>query len=425
MKIHITRIHVLLIGLLGSIGVLALATSLYPKLSVGLIVVLCVVIIFSAIYKAWLDIALALIVLAITLGARMLPDASQDPLLTIRVAATCAFVFLNLALLIGPWSRFVPALSRVYGMRRHIGVAAWLCALLHASVVLNYFFSFSFEDAYASSFIFFGSIALMTLSSLALTSWDAAQKYIPVKAWMLIHTLFFLFVCAYSTLFYTFSLDRLVWHTIVLLCFATYWLAIAPWSLPKLVLKHVNGWKQLHMLIWVGYAALVIHAWEAYMQYAEPLIQNIYIGLVGFVVLSHLAGLTRALLTTLSERKTTASEHIQINGMRYYATVAPETLIDGKGTRVMVQDIPLALFKNGDSYFALAVRCPHQGGPIDKGTVVNGFVECPWHKYQFSVTDGKGPVGFKDCVPYYAAVVEHNMVYVSAQDTGQCPTYGS
>jgi len=38
--------------------------------------------------------------------------------------------------------------------------------------------------------------------------------------------------------------------------------------------------------------------------------------------------------------------------------------------------------------------CPHAGGPLDKGAVVDGCVECPWHGSRFRIEDGhlmRGP----------------------------------
>ena len=38
--------------------------------------------------------------------------------------------------------------------------------------------------------------------------------------------------------------------------------------------------------------------------------------------------------------------------------------------------------------------CAHAGGPLDKGTLVDGCVECPWHGSRFRLADGhvaRGP----------------------------------
>jgi nitrite reductase/ring-hydroxylating ferredoxin subunit len=33
--------------------------------------------------------------------------------------------------------------------------------------------------------------------------------------------------------------------------------------------------------------------------------------------------------------------------------------------------------------------CAHAGGPLDKGALVDGCVECPWHGSRFRLADGQ------------------------------------
>jgi nitrite reductase/ring-hydroxylating ferredoxin subunit/uncharacterized membrane protein len=54
----------------------------------------------------------------------------------------------------------------------------------------------------------------------------------------------------------------------------------------------------------------------------------------------------------------------------------------------------LAVVRIGDTVHALHAVCAHAGGPLDKGTVVDGCVECPWHASRFRLSDGlarRGP----------------------------------
>jgi nitrite reductase/ring-hydroxylating ferredoxin subunit/uncharacterized membrane protein len=57
------------------------------------------------------------------------------------------------------------------------------------------------------------------------------------------------------------------------------------------------------------------------------------------------------------------------------------------GTRVL-------LYRSGGTIHAIADRCSHRGGPLHKGTVQGGEVECPWHRSRFRLEDGsvaRGP----------------------------------
>jgi nitrite reductase/ring-hydroxylating ferredoxin subunit/uncharacterized membrane protein len=54
----------------------------------------------------------------------------------------------------------------------------------------------------------------------------------------------------------------------------------------------------------------------------------------------------------------------------------------------------LVVVRIGDTVHALHAVCAHAGGPLDKGTIVDGCVECPWHGSRFRLSDGlarRGP----------------------------------
>jgi nitrite reductase/ring-hydroxylating ferredoxin subunit len=46
--------------------------------------------------------------------------------------------------------------------------------------------------------------------------------------------------------------------------------------------------------------------------------------------------------------------------------------------------------------------------------VRDGYLECPWHGYQFDPCTGLGPPGFSDCVPRYELVTKGNQTYLRA-----------
>ena len=67
------------------------------------------------------------------------------------------------------------------------------------------------------------------------------------------------------------------------------------------------------------------------------------------------------------------------------------TLVKAKaGTDTLV----LYRATDGDPITALSAVCAHEGGPLDKGELVDGCVQCPWHGSQFRLADGhvaRGP----------------------------------
>lgn len=66
------------------------------------------------------------------------------------------------------------------------------------------------------------------------------------------------------------------------------------------------------------------------------------------------------------------------------ATEVPE----GRLVRAMLGTEPLVLYREGDATHAIHATCAHAGGPLDKGTVIDGCVECPWHHSRFRLSDG-------------------------------------
>ncbi len=61
----------------------------------------------------------------------------------------------------------------------------------------------------------------------------------------------------------------------------------------------------------------------------------------------------------------------------------------GEGRELIVQGRVIALFHVDGQFFALDGVCPHQGGPLAKGTLTGHVVTCPWHGWQFDVRDGQ------------------------------------
>jgi nitrite reductase/ring-hydroxylating ferredoxin subunit/uncharacterized membrane protein len=74
---------------------------------------------------------------------------------------------------------------------------------------------------------------------------------------------------------------------------------------------------------------------------------------------------------------------------------SPGTLVTRK-----VNEVPVAIYRDGDRITALLDHCAHQGGPLSEGdiTQVDGHacVVCPWHGSTYRLDDGEvvhGPSG--------------------------------
>ena len=61
----------------------------------------------------------------------------------------------------------------------------------------------------------------------------------------------------------------------------------------------------------------------------------------------------------------------------------------GEAREYLVEDRIIALFQVDGRFYALDGICPHQGGPLGRGSVCGGIVTCPWHGWQFDVVTGQ------------------------------------
>ena len=60
----------------------------------------------------------------------------------------------------------------------------------------------------------------------------------------------------------------------------------------------------------------------------------------------------------------------------------------GQGRTFEVSGRLVAVFFDGQRYFAIDDLCPHMGASLGCGPFVDGVVTCPWHAWRFRVPDG-------------------------------------
>ena len=75
--------------------------------------------------------------------------------------------------------------------------------------------------------------------------------------------------------------------------------------------------------------------------------------------------------------------------MSEFITVAKVGEIpDQQGRAFKVNDVMVAVFNDGGEYRAIDDMCPHAGASLASGFYENDIVTCPWHAWQFKVSDG-------------------------------------
>ncbi len=94
--------------------------------------------------------------------------------------------------------------------------------------------------------------------------------------------------------------------------------------------------------------------------------------------------------------------------MSGFMTVASTNdVVPGKGIGVEAGTERVALFRLGDTYYAIGDTCPHRGGPLSQGMIDESTVTCPWHGAEFDICSGKNlcPPGARPVPSYPVRVV--------------------
>ena len=88
----------------------------------------------------------------------------------------------------------------------------------------------------------------------------------------------------------------------------------------------------------------------------------------------------------------------------------------GHSLEVVAAGQIFAVYNVDGIFHVLDGICPHAGGPLGKGALRGEIVTCPWHGWQFDVTNGQHCLNATLCQPRYEASVVDGMVCVSLGD---------
>jgi nitrite reductase/ring-hydroxylating ferredoxin subunit len=104
---------------------------------------------------------------------------------------------------------------------------------------------------------------------------------------------------------------------------------------------------------------------------------------------------------------------------------------EGDRLLVNVEGQSIAIFRGNEEFYAVSNRCPHQGGPMCEGRMLNPLdttkdddqwvlsrdsevptVACPWHGWEFDLESGKHLAPTNYCLPAYDTIVKDGELYV-------------
>lgn len=305
--------------------------------------------------------------IAAFIGVSLLALGSQAPdpmVLLIRATGVCAAGMLTFVLCIGPLARFDRRWLVVLYNRRHLGVATFLVALVHAALVTLYYHGFG---------------VLNPLVSLLV---NTARAGVPFE-YFGIGALAILFVMAATS------------HD--------FWLKILS---PRL-------WKSLHMLVYIAFGLLAAHIAFGALRAEGSVVYVALVG-VGVVGVSSLH-----LLAARREAKVDVPKP-----QAEWVDVCDVDEIPEKRARVVcVASSELtervAVFRHDGRVSAVSNVCEHQNGPLGEGKIVDGCITCPWHGYQYLPESGCAPAPFTEKINTYQVRIDGRRVLVRSEPVGK------
>jgi nitrite reductase/ring-hydroxylating ferredoxin subunit/DMSO/TMAO reductase YedYZ heme-binding membrane subunit len=276
-------------------------------------------------------------------------DALGEIDLRICAFGSAAFVMLTVILSIGPLTRLDQRFLPLLYNRRHFGVLTFCVALAHVWFMIDWY------------------LAQHALPSLGteLTAWADYGKFIgfPFKA-LGIAALLLLFLLAATS------------HD--------FWLSFLS---PEV-------WKALHMGVYLAYGLVVMHVSLGAIQFNRtPFLPLMLMGGFAMVTVLHVLA---------ARRERLIDQGTGARGGGWLLVGTPQSIPD---RRALIVAAPggerIAVFRDGNRIGALTNLCAHQNGPIGEGRIIDGYVTCPWHGFQYRLEDGCAPAPYCEKLSTY------------------------
>lgn len=277
-----------------------------------------------------------------------------------RAFGACAFIMLSIILCIGPLARidrrFLPLLYN----RRHFGVMTTFVAITHASYIINWYFAFSSSDKYEA--LLFANTSYGQLAGFP---------------------------------FEVFGVFALLCLVILSVTSHDFWM--------KFLTPPV--WKRMHSLIYFAYVSVTAHVSLGILQDQQNhTLTVIIIASAAAVAGSHA-------YAALYERRYGDKLGVEVEG--WIDVCEAGDFVDGFAKiKILAGGTRVAVFNQAGKLSAISNACAHQNGPLGEGKILDCLVTCPWHGFQYNVTDGRSPAPFTEMVPTYNIRLNGNTVQV-------------
>jgi nitrite reductase/ring-hydroxylating ferredoxin subunit/DMSO/TMAO reductase YedYZ heme-binding membrane subunit len=312
------------------------------------------------IYDLWLWLGIVAYLVAFSgLGAVLFPDITAETLL-IRGLGTAALLLLHVVLSIGPLCRLDPRFLPLLYNRRHMGVSLFVLGLAHGLFSIIQFHAL-------------GDINPL-VSVLTSNPRIDSLTWFPFQPLGLVALLILFLMAATSHDFWLTNLTAPVW-------------------------------KALHILVYAAYALIVAHVALGVLQAETSPVLSATLGLgVLWLVGLHLVA---------SFRERDRDRALDVPTDDGFVDVCDvDEIQDGRAHVALLAGERLAVFRYDGKLSALSNVCQHQNGPLGEGCIIDGYVTCPWHGFQYRPEDGCAPPPFTERVPTFRLRVRDGRVLI-------------
>jgi nitrite reductase/ring-hydroxylating ferredoxin subunit len=94
--------------------------------------------------------------------------------------------------------------------------------------------------------------------------------------------------------------------------------------------------------------------------------------------------------------------------------VAPAAEIpDGERKIIQVDDLSIGVFHHQGKWYAVRNHCLHRGGPVATGSLVGDVITCPWHGFQYNLTNGELLVDPATKLDSYRIIEKEDGIYLT------------
>ncbi len=281
-----------------------------------------------------------------------------------RAFGSCAFFMLTVILCIGPLARLDERFLPLLYNRRHFGVITAAVATTHAFYIINWYFAFSRTNKYEA--LLFANTSIGQLSGFP---------------------------------FEVFGIFSLICLLILAATSHDFWLKFLT---PRI-------WKGIHYLVYAAYISVVAHVSLGILQDQQDNRFTIAFVISGLIVA------VLHVLAALKERKT-GDVVTDANADKWVPVCNVSDMTDGYAKIAkLANGERVAVYLQEGKLSAISNACAHQNGPLGEGKVIDCLVTCPWHGFQYNVTDGRSPAPFTEMVPTYNLRLEGDAVLVDPE----------